>query len=399
MLQIEECAARLQEAAVLIKESEYVSLKDCCGRILAENLKAPFDIPRFARSAMDGYAVKAADTGEDGVVLRVKGKILAGEYDEITYEQKTAVRVMTGSYIPDGFDAVVKQEDTDMGIERVIIRKRVMPGENYCSIGEDVKKGATLAEKGTLIDPVMCGILASFGIEHVKVLRRPKICIISTGSELLAPGEPLTAGKIYGSVGYMLYGAVKNAGMQVKGPYICPDRKKEARKLIREAVMDSDMVITTGAISVGEKDFLPGLLKEMGGETLFKGADIQPGTPTMASLLGGRIILSLSGNPYAALANFEIYFWDTMAAMTGCSAMGCKRAQAVLCDSYKKVNRHRRLIRARAEDGKVFLPSCVHSSSVISNMIKCNCFIDLEAGRAVKTGDKVRIIYIKGLEK
>ena len=135
----------------------------------------------------------------------------------------------------------------------------------------------------------------------------------------------------------------------------------------------------------------------MGAQILFRGADIQPGTPTMASCLKGKIILSLSGNPYAALANFEIYFWDMMAAMTGCSQLRPVTGDLTLADRYDKVNKRRRLIRARAEAGFVYLPTEIHSLSVINNLTNCNCFIDLKAGIKVEPGDKVRIRYIKGL--
>ena len=157
------------------------------------------------------------------------------------------------------------------------------------------------------------------------------------------------------------------------------------------------MVITTGAVSVGERDFLPALMKDMGAEMLFSNADIQPGTPTMASFLKNKVVLSLSGNPYAAMANFEVYFWEIIAKMTGCMDMKPVTSSAVLADEYNKVNKHRRLIRAKAENGKVYLPSQIHSSSVINNLTLCNCFIDLEPGRKAKKGDEVKIRYIKGI--
>lgn len=401
MMQIEECLNNVLEAVKPIEEYETVPLNKLCGRISYRDVFASSPVPPFPKSAMDGYAVRAEDTVEaeklGEVSLKVTGKLLAGEYENIEYKKNTAVRVMTGSYIPYGFDAVVKQEDTDMGEDSVTVRKRVCPGENYCTAGEDIRQGAVILEKGKVIDPVKIGMLASAGKASADVVRKPKITIISTGSELMEPGRELLPGKIYASTGYILASAAEKHGIKVCGPYLCGDCEKEAEKLINSAAETSDMVITTGALSVGERDFIPALIKNMGGEILFSGADIQPGTPTMASLVKNKVVLSLSGNPYAAVANFEVYFWDIMARMTECSDMSPEISSAYLKDDYNKVNRHRRLIRAKAENDKVYLPSQVHSSSVINNLTLCNCFIDLEPGRKVKKGDLVKIRYIKGI--
>ena len=401
MIQIEDCLKLLQDSVRPIEETEYVSLRLCLGRIAAEDVRASLAVPPFPRSAVDGYAVRAEDTSSAGpgraVHLKVNGKITAGEFEDIAFSPGSAVRVMTGAYIPQGYDSVVKQEDTDMGNSYVNVTKAARPWENYCRVGEDTAAGDVVIEKGAMIDHIRCGLLASVGKRGLKALRRPVVSVISTGSELTEPGENLSPGKIYASAGYMLSAAAESRGIEVKGPYLCGDEADEAQRLIEEAAASSDLIITTGAVSVGEKDFIPSLMKEMGAQILFRGADIQPGTPTMASCLKGKIILSLSGNPYAALANFEIYFWDMKAAMTGCGQLRPVIDNLTLADRYDKVNKRRRLIRARAEAGFVYLPTEIHSSSVINNLTRCNCFIDLKAGRKVEPGDKVRIRYIKGL--
>lgn len=401
MITIEECLRRVLKPVKPIEEYETLPLNKLCGRISCRDVIASSSVPPFSKAAMDGYAVKAEDTAKAGssgeVSLKVTGKLLAGDYKDIEYGKNTAVRVMTGAYVPDGFDAVVRQEDTDMGENRVVIKKQVHSGENYCMAGEDVRCGDVILKKGELIDSIRIGMLASAGTAYADVVRKPKITIVSTGSELTEPGEALLPGKIYASVGYMIGAAAEKNGVEVYGSYLCGDNENEAKNFIYKAVEASDMVITTGALSVGERDFIPSLLKNMGARTLFRGADIQPGTPTMASLLEDKVVLSLSGNPYAAMANFELYFWDIMAGMTGCNGMRPVISTAYLADDYNKVNMRRRLIRAKAEKGKVYLPSRIHSSSVINNLTLCNCFIDLEPGRKVKKGDEVKIRYIKGM--
>lgn len=391
-MRIEECIEKLTAEAELIYETEEVDIDDAVGRILARDVEALINVPPFNRSAMDGYAVRSCDVP---ATLKVAGKLLAGDYSGETAQLQTAVRVMTGAYIPDGYDAVVKQEDTDMGENQVEVYKGVKPYENYCKIGEDIRDGEIVASKGTQITYLHVGLFASLGMKTVTVQRKLRVTIVSTGSELSEIGKPLPPGKIYGSVGHILKGAMERAGVEVLPVRLCGDDEKQCEALIREALKTSDFIITTGAVSVGERDFIPLLLDDLGAKILFRGADIQPGTPTMASVLDKKIILSLSGNPYAALANFEVYFWEAMAAMTGCDDLKPKSTTAVLASEYHKINRHRRLIRAKAEGGKVYLPTEVHSSSVINNMIECNCFIDLEAGRQVKIGDEVRVRYIK----
>lgn len=400
--EIEECRDRITANITPQTATEEVRLSDCAGRIIAEDVKAGMMVPPFPKSAMDGYAVRTADicdaSREKPVILRVSGELLAGGYKEIRYAPHTAVRVMTGAFIPDGYDAVVRQEDTDYGMEQVEIYAPVREVyTNYCMVGEDIQKGSLVIKKYTRLRPCHIGILASLGVTSVRVLRQAKIAIISTGTELAECGEELAPGKIYNSIAHMLAASVTSEGLTVERTEICIDDERLLETKIKDALECADFVITTGGVSVGKRDIVPGVLEHMGARELFKRANIQPGTPTLASVLDGKVILSLSGNPYAAMANFEIYFWPAMAVFMQNSEFDIKIADAVLKSEYNKVNKMRRLIRAYAENGEVRLPFGVHASSVIHNIMGCNCFIDLEAGRSVNIGDKVRIIYFKNM--
>lgn len=399
MPEIEECLAKLLEKVETQQNTKMVSLAECDGLILAGDVTAAMMVPPFPKSAMDGYAVRAVDvagaTKETPITLQVTGELLAGDYQEIPYVKNTAVRVMTGAYVPNGFDAVIRQEDTDYGEQNVEIRTSIKPYINYCAVGEDIKKGDVVMKEGTKLSPVHIGLLASLGEERVCVYEPAKVAIISTGTELTEVGKPLLPGKIYNSIAYMLEAAVKREHLQIIGPFTCMDEEELLTRQIKEALSMSDFVITTGAVSVGKKDIIPAVLQNMGAQIIFRGANIQPGTPTMAAMLSEKVILCLSGNPYAALANFEIYFWQAMAKFMHSTSFESKTAQAVLASEYAKVNKHRRLIRGYASDGKVEIPSAVHASSVIHNLTLCNCFIDLEAGRQVKKGEVVQIRYFK----
>ena len=241
------------------------------------------------------------------------------------------------------------------------------------------------------------GLLASLGIDVIKVIEPVRVAILSTGSELMDIGNSLEQGKIYNSISHMISAAVKGAGFGVVDNRICPDETEELKRAISEAVEMADVVITTGGVSVGKRDLLPEVLDGLGAKVLFHGANIQPGTPTMGSMLKGTPILSLSGNPYAAIANFELYFWNIVCRQMNCKAWMPRTEKVILASEYPKVNRLRRLIRASAKDGQVRIPVGAHSSSVISTLACCNCFIDLEAGRALRIGDLVTIRYFDSI--
>ena len=400
MVEIEECRMRLLDEIVRKETTMMVHITECEGMVLGKDVVAGMMVPPFPKSAMDGYAVRAEDIAgasrDNPVVLKVAGELLAGDYQEIPYEKNTAVRVMTGSFVPDGFDAVIRQEDTDYGEDRVQIYASVKAFSNYCRIGEDIQTGDVVIKESTRLSSVHVGLLASLGVEWVCVRQPAQIVIISTGTEVMEVGKNLLPGRIYNSIAYMLAADIKREGLKVVRMETCVDDEKLLLEKIRSAVEIADLVITTGAVSVGKKDIIPKVLETAGARVLFRRANIQPGTPTLASVLNEKVILSLSGNPYAAVANFELYFWDAMAKMMGNSSYQAKSETAILDCEYSKVNKVRRLIRAFCKDGKVTIPSPVHASSVIHNLTECNCFIDLEAGREVKPGDRVSVRYFKG---
>lgn len=372
---------------------EEVALCDALGRILFEDVFAPMNVPPFAKSAMDGYAVRAEDVAEAGkekpVELCVAGELFAGDWKEIPCGKKSAVRVMTGSPVPQGFDAVVMQEDTDYGQEKVLVYRSVRRFENYCAEGEDIKKGSLVLPKGKRIGRVEAALLASLGFSFVKVRVPARVSVLTTGSELVRAGEPLSPGKIYSSVGELLCASIKAAGLAVAQNKILIDDEGEIKAALEAAIKESDFVITTGGVSVGKKDLLPKVLADIGTKTLFTGVNVQPGTPTTASVLDGKVILSLSGNPYAAMANFDIYFYRAAAVLMGSDSFVPKIVRATLCDECGKVSKRRRFLRARLEGAKVFLPSQNHAASVISNVLECNAYLDVPAGKALCKGDEV----------
>ncbi len=397
-ISIEKALENLLKSASVIKDIEKVDLDEAYFRVLAEDIYADYPVPDFNRSAMDGYAVCAKDIAgaskSNPKVLSVKGELLAGDYKEFVFEKGSAVRVMTGAYIPDGYDTVVMQEDTDYGAEEVKISKELKKGTNVSPVGEDIKEGEKILEKGTRLLRTHIGLLAELGIDSVDCTVKPKIDIISTGSELLEPGEKRQKGKIYNNISYMIKAILKREGLKVR-QFRCKDDIEELTRMLKESLAYADIVITTGGVSVGKKDLLHEALDMIEAEKIFYRADIQPGTPTIGSIKHGKVILSLSGNPYAALVNFDYYIWEIIAYITCCPEYGTTYTEAIIHNDYEKKNKHRRFLRAFIDEGGVWLRTKENRACVISNLKSCNCYVDLEAGRTLKKGDKVRVLYIK----
>ena len=395
-MEIEEAIKLLTDAAAPVTETMTVPLLDAYGRIAANDMISEEPVPAFDRSAMDGYAVCSGEVeraSEDmPVSLKVSGELSAGDPTDLRYTPGSAVRVMTGAMIPEGYDTVVKQEDTDYGEDEVKIYASSVKQRNICLAGEEIAPGSCVIKSGQRIGRAETGLIAALGKDEVCVRRPPRIALISTGSELAEAGQPLRSGQIYNTIRYILGTSLRQQRLEVCIEVTCPDDAGLIEDRLKDALKAADVVITTGGVSVGKKDLIPAVLDSVGAKKLFSRVNIQPGTPTIGSALDGKVILSLSGNPYAAMANFDLYFWPVISKLMGSDSYLPSESMAVLSDRYDKVNRMRRLVRAYTKDGKVFLPATEHMSSVFGNTSSCNCYIDIPAGQALSPGDKVRVI-------
>ncbi|MCR5108394.1 MAG: molybdopterin molybdotransferase MoeA [Lachnospiraceae bacterium] len=397
----------VEEAVKRLLDEEYdkcgticLSVNESYGMITAEDCVAGMDVPAFPRSAMDGYAVSSRDTlmasCDFPLKLKVSAIQYAGDADPIVYEKGTAVRIMTGGRIPDGYDAVIKQEDTDLGEREVTIYAPVEPYMNYCPVGENIKNNETVIRTGKKIGRTEAGLLAMLGKDKIKVIRPLRIALIATGSELLRPGDELKDGMIYSSISPMIVSSLKAEKMEIVYDDVCPDYKDRITDSVKKALDISDILITTGGVSVGKRDLLHEILDDIGAKKLFYGVDIQPGTPTIASVINKKPVLSLSGNPYAALVNFDLYFWEIAARLTGCDELKLQRREASLTSPSSKVNKMRRFVRGYYEGGSVTLTGGKNRSSVISDLTGCNCYVDMEKNRRYEAGEKVEIVLMKG---
>lgn len=399
MVKLEEARKILRKNIHPIKEMECVPIMDSIGRILAQDGVAIFDQPPFPRSPLDGYAVKGQDTTgasqKEPKVFQVIGKIYAGQVFEGKVGAGQAVRIMTGAPIPAGADTVIRQEDTDYGREYVTIYQESAPYENYCDQGEDYRRGDRLISKGRKLDGAAVAVLASMGIDQVWVYRKPRVAVISTGDEVMQPGMDLQPGKIYDSNLHYICGRLKEKNHPPVLYEHCMDRPEEMAARIKTAIPQADLIITTGGVSVGEKDIMHQVMKLLSAEKLFWQVDIKPGAPTLAMVCDHTLIISLSGNPYGAAANYELLVRSVLEKLTGDSTWELQRKEAVLQNHYGKRRGVRRFLRGWEEEGKVWAVLGNQASGVLSSLLSSNCLIEIpENMEGAKKEEKVWIHII-----
>ena len=392
-----DAAAALPRPAV-----ETLPLEKACGRIAAKALCARMDQPPFDRSPLDGYALHSADTAgasrETPVTLPVVMKLYAGDAPAAALPAGCAARIMTGAPLPEGADCILMQELTDSGEETVQLYAAVKPLQNVVFRGEDVAAGAVIAPAGTVLTPAHLGVLAGQGYAEVTVCRPLTVGILSTGSELLAPGAPWAPGKIYDANGIQNAARLRQLGFAVERQQ-CSDDPEVITGKMQELLTRCDAVITSGGVSVGQKDYLPLVLEKLGAQLLVEGVAQKPGSPMLAAALGGKLVFCLSGNPFAAAATLEQYAIPALLRAAGRREESCIPARTVctLTNGFSKPSKGNRYLRATACGGKVTLPGTgnteAHSSGALSAMMGCNCLVEIPAGSGpVEPGTEVEVL-------
>ena len=407
-ISVEQAMEQILQYTPVINETEEVELNKAGGRILAQDMVAEFNNPPFDRSPVDGYACKAEDLAgaspEHPVRLKVMEEIDAGQYSERVVEHGQAVRIMTGAAIPKGCDCCIYQERTDYGEDFVEIYTEQKQWDNYCFAGEDFKKGTTLLKKGTHIGYVEAAVMAGMGAAKAPVYRRPKVVLLTTGDEVVEPGNPLPAGKIYNSNMTMLSSRMRELGMEPFYMEAVKDDPQIMAERLKEAAKQADMIITTGGVSVGKKDIMHESLGRINAERIFWRVKMKPGMPTLFSVYesepGRKVpVISLSGNPFGVAVGVELLIRPALEKMMQNPAIGLKEVAGVMTDDFVKGIKGRRFIRAYWERGEFHLPNGLHSNGVLSSMAGCNCLIDTKTmedkeSKSLKTGDKVSAILL-----
>jgi molybdopterin molybdotransferase len=329
--------------------AEDVPVARAAGRVVAEAASAVIDLPPFESSAMDGYAVRAADTPGH---LTVVGHSAAGKPEARALGAGEAIAISTGAVVPDGADAVVPIERTSGDVEVEGVR----PGENVRPRGGDARTGDLIVERGDVLRPAQLGALAAAGVATVRCTRRPRVSVLATGSELRAPGEPLAPGEIYESNTVLLTAQLESAGAEVTVLPSVDDDECATRDAL-ERGLDADVLVTSGGVSVGPHDLVRGSLAELGVEEIFWRVAVKPGKPIAFAVRGESLVFGLPGNPVSSLVGFELFVRPALLALQGASDPGPAYLPGRLGAAVQR-NEHRdELLRARTriEDGAVVL--------------------------------------------
>jgi molybdopterin molybdotransferase len=293
---------------------EQVALADCFGRVLAEDLIADAPLPSFPASAVDGYAVRAADAG---MTLRVLGESAAGRPFEGTVVHGSAARVLTGGVVPDGADVVVMVEDVQLAGDTLSVPAGLKPGMNFHKVGDDLHAGDRILSAGTQLGSAEIGIAAATNRARLPVRRRPRVALMSTGDELVELGKTPRAGQIPDSNRWALLAALREAGADVNLLGIAPDEPEALRRLVVDALQNADALVTSGGVSVGTHDLVKPLLESLGDVHIGR-VKLKPGKPfTFATLAESRVAFGLPGFPVSSLVTFEVFVRPALRKMQG----------------------------------------------------------------------------------
>lgn len=397
--EIEDAQQLLLQEIQHTTKIQQCSLQDALGRIAAKDIYAPVSQPPFDRSPLDGYALRAYDSKgasrEYPVTLMVIDEVMAGAVSEEEVRQGTAIRIMTGAPIPKGATCVIRQEDTNYGETQVQIYKELEDHNNICDTGEDFHKGQCLIRGGTKLDAVSIGVLASSGISQICVYNQIKMALITTGDEVMEPGLFLENGKIYNSNKYLLNARLEELGMKQVYLETVKDCVKDMVISIEKCIEDVDLIVTTGAVSVGKKDIMHEVLEVIEAKPLFWKVEAKPGTPILASVYKDKLLINLSGNPFAAIVNLELMVRPVLAKLSRDQQYMPLKKQGVMACDFRKASPMRRFVRAFYEDGQITLPKGRHVAGVLGSMKGCNCLIDIPAGNeGLEMGDRVCVLIL-----
>jgi molybdopterin molybdotransferase len=388
-------------------KTELVSLDESYGRFLSEDVTATCDVPHFDRAPYDGFAVRSIDTvsasQNNPIEFEVIDHIGAGMVSNKTVKEKQAIRIMTGAMMPEGADAVVMFEvaptSSKNGKPYMTMKRSVKPGENVSFAGEDAKEGEVLVKKGTLINPGIQAMLATFGYAKVPVAKKPVIGLFATGTELLEADEPLVPGKIRNSNSHMIAAQIERAGATVNYLGKLPDVFETCFTAVKDAVEKFDLLITTGGVSVGDFDFLPEIYEKLGAEVLFNKVAMRPGSVTTVARYNGKLLFGLSGNPSACYVGFELFARPIIRRMLLSEKPHLRKEKAILNADFPKANPFTRFVRSSLTmtEGKLLVsPSGLDKSNIIMSLAGANSLMILPGGtRGYEAGTDVEVLLLE----
>ncbi len=350
------------------------------GRVLAVDLTAGGDVPPFACSAMDGYAIISGDAGR---TLTVLGESRAGTPAARPLTDGGAIRISTGGAIPDGATAVIPQENVDARDGTILTRVAVTEGEHVRRAGEDMRTGETVLRAGTTLGGAELGAAVAAGAAELTVYRRPRVQVLSTGDELRAPGEPLGPGEIHNSNAPMLDALATGQGAVTATAQRLPDDRAATEKGLAGALENADVVIVTGGVSVGPHDHVKPALAELGVEEVFWRVALQPGKPTWFGRRGGTLVFGLPGNPVSAVVTFSLFVRPALAALQGRGEERLLESEAVLGTAVRRNPDREQAVRVRLErlgGALVATPTGPQGSHIVTSLLGADALAFVPAG-------------------
>jgi molybdenum cofactor synthesis domain-containing protein len=380
-------------------EPETIDLENSIGRVLAEEIVADMDLPPFDRSQMDGFAVKSVDTENVPAKLKILGESVAGKGFEGEIKSGETVRIMTGARVPNGADAVQKVENTrGAGENFVEILETAKPKQNIVKRAGEIKKGERIFTAGERITENMIASIASFGYAKVKVSRKPKAAILSTGSEIVDISQTPEKDQIRNSNSIMLQVFAKKAGAETEVLPIVKDEISSLKSQILKALETNDVLLITGGVSVGDYDFTKPALRELGAEILFEKVSLKPGKPTVFAKINDKLIFGLPGNPVSSAVTFCLFVRAALLKMQGAENVELKKSTAVVSEKIKGARGRDSYLPVQVatnERGNLIVESVRFSGS--SNFIafaKANALVFVPQGISFESGDVAEILHL-----
>jgi len=392
---VEQARQLIQQFLAPLAEHELINLQDALHRTLAADILSPMNVPPHDYSAMDGYAVRYDDLANAPSRLTLIGSAFAGRAFTGHVAAGECVRIMTGALIPEDCDSVVMQEHVQVAGSSIEIGEGHTRGQNIRLVGEDITQGATVLTSGRIIRPAEMGLLASLGFSEIKVYRKLKVALFSTGDELQQPGKPLAPGQIYNSNRYSLLGMLGELGVEIIDMGTIRDDKASLKLALLDAAARADVIITSGGVSVGEADYIKQLLAEIG-EVVFWKIAMKPGKPLAYGKIGTCHFFGLPGNPVAVMVTFQQFVRDALRTLMGQQPKLTIELQATCLSPIRKVpgrTEFQRGILSRDENGGwVVHSSGAQCSGILSSMSKANCYIVLPVSQGrLEAGSTVQV--------
>jgi molybdopterin molybdotransferase len=397
LLTVAEAQARILDAVGAVTGTESLPLLEVLERVLAEDIVSPINVPPHTNSAMDGYAIRAADLPADEVrEFPVVGTSWAGRPWLTAIVPGQAVQIMTGGMMPEGADTVVMQEHVERDGDTVRIGSGHNPGQNVRAAGEDLARGQRVFTAGKRLTSADIGVLASLGLGHVSVYRRLKVAFFSTGDELRPVGQPLGPGEIYDSNRYTLYGMLKKLDVEMIDMGVVRDRRELIEQAINDAAVNADAIITSGGVSVGEADYVKETLEKLGRMSFWKIA-MKPGRPVTFGHINKVVFFGLPGNPVSAMVTFFQFVRPALQKMAGDSGPpgACTLHARTTVTLSKRPGRFefQRGVLEQTAPGEFSVRSAgAQGSGILRSMSEANCFILLDSDRThVEAGEEVEV--------